>query len=157
MSSPTPTLPPDLSATRSGCFLERQAGTRPDRRNSDGRKQTLGFTKAGGWKRPCKWEQPQGASCLVWSECLAQMGEFLICWHVGISSSASQVAYPENLVIWGMQEEVGLGTWSLPRQHADKCLSVLAPSKNLTCSRLKWGLSKILSLFGTSCFNLQGW
>lgn len=49
---------------------------------------------------------------------------------------------------------MGLGTRSHP---VDKCLFVLAPSKNWMCNRLKWDLSKILSLFGISCFNLQGW
>lgn len=38
----------------------------------------------------------------------------------------------------------------------DTSLSVLAPSKILTCNTLRWGLSKILSLFEISFFNLQG-
>lgn len=110
--------------------------------------------KAGGWKRPFKWEQiGKRQSGLEWALGLDGQGFNLLAHQHLWFSIPNSASMTYCLAVWGMQEEVGL-EWSHP---VDKCLFVLAPSKNLMCNRLNRGLSKILSLFGISCFNLQDW
>lgn len=101
--------------------------------------------KAGGWKDP--WNESRYGNVMSGLE-----------WALGLDGQGFNLLAHRHL--WfsipscaSMQEEVGLG-WSHP---VEKCLFMLAPSKNLMCNRLNRDLSKILSLFGISCFNLQGW